>query len=357
MNPEFDVKQWQYLHKKTVPAGTYYYVRLTSADKHFRVKGEPGSLEFLRNYDKATKEALKQRTIREVKTFNTHRIGWLTEQYLNSAEFDNLRPNTQKNKLSSLTLVKEHFANCKYNQLEKVFVTEFMQSMKETPAAANQFLTDFRAVLTWSINQGYIENNVLEDVKKLAYPKVPHKPWSNEEMNLFANKYDYNTQERLAFELLSNMGSRPGDIIRVGPKNLKGDVLHYVSEKTKLPVTIRITPELQKAIDAQEFKPDTFLYQTMKRRPYPSYKIFYSWLRFRIIKLGIRKTPHGIRKTVAIRQLEAGATIPEAMATQGWKDPTTLIAYGKEMDREKIGLDASKFLARSPQEPTKRKIE
>lgn len=336
-----------YLIKRNPRGKTYYYVRVGPTEAVHRVEGDPGTPQFMTNYRKALKEALKKRAHTEVKSFNKHKVGWLAEEYKASAAFAELSKWTKRNKLHSLKIITEEFGAFKYCELEKHHVTEHMETLRNTPSMANRFMYDLRALINWSIDQGYVKENITTFIKALPYRTQPHKAWTENEMERFAREFDYDTQERLAFELLSNLGARTGDIIRLGAHNLRGDTLVYVSEKTKIEVTVTVSEDLKQAIQSRQYAGKTFIVQPIKKQPFPTYKHFSDWFQKRARRLGIRKPIHGIRKTVACRQLEAGANIPQAMATQGWKSPQTLLAYARDMDRQKIGVQASPFLVRS----------
>lgn len=346
MNPHFDISLWPYLVRKQQANKVYYYVHLGTGNKCFRVHGTPGTPDFIRSYNEAMTHAVENKVNRETVRINSNRIGVLIEKYFESGEFNSRKRWTQRNKRWSLKLVGDAFGHKRYSAFKKIQFTTFMNRLQDRPGTANQALSDTRTMLTWAQNQGFITHNELVGVKRLPYPKQPHKAWTDAELERFARAYDYDTQERLAFELLNCLGARSGDIIRLGLKNLQGDLLHYVSEKTGTPVTVRMTADLQMAIAAQPVVYDTFLVQPRKKKPFPDYQFFHSWFYRRLQKLAIRKGAHGIRKNVAMRQLEAGGSMPGAMATQGWTTPKTLMDYAREMDRRKIGIAASKYLPR-----------
>lgn len=346
MGAHVDVSGLPYLIKKNPRGKPYYYVRIASGEPHFSIKGVPGSKEFIASYQDAIPKALKEQAFREVQRFNTHKIGWLVEQYQESAAFAELAKYTQRNKRHSLKIITEEFGRFPYNRLQKSHVTGHMEKLSDTPSMANRFLYDFRGLIEWAIDRGYIKENVTNFIKALTYKTQPHKAWSEWEMTRFAIEFDYSTQERLAFELLSNLGARTGDIIRLGAHNVTGHRLQYKSQKTGVEVTVIMSEDLRKAIAARQFSGLTFLVGPQTKKPFPTYQHFSDWFQKRARRLGIRKPIHGIRKTVACRQLEGGANVPQAMATQGWTSAATLIAYARDMDREKIGIEASHFLYR-----------
>ena len=347
MNAQKLISGLPYLATKNPRGKIYYYVQIASGEPYIPIEGSPGSPQFMASYQTGVIQGLKQRAYTEVKTFNKHKIGWLIEQYEDSAAFNELSKWTKRNKRQSTKVICSVFGQMRYCDLQKQHVTGQMEAMKHTPSMANRFMYDFRALINWAIDQGFVKENILQFIKALAYKQQPHKAWTDWEMTRFAMEFDYNTQERLAFELLSNLGARTGDIIRIGAHNVTGNRLHYKSEKTGIDVTIIMSEDLQKAIAARQFSGLTFVVQPNKKKPFPDYKQFSNWFQQRARRLGIRKPIHGIRKTVACRQLEGGANVPQAMATQGWISPATVLAYARDMDREKIGLAASHFLHRA----------
>ena len=347
MGDDINVSQFPYLVKTNPRGKDYYYVRIASGEQHFPVKGKPGSKEFMINYNKALEQAKKERDYPEVKTFNTHKIGWLVKEYLDSAEFADYAFWTKRNKSHSMKIICEKLGDTKYNKLEKRHVTEVMQTLRDTPSMANQFLSDFRVLIDWSVNRGFIEENIARFIKPLPYKRQPHKKWTEEEETLLVANFDYDTQERLAFELLSDLGARVSDIICIGPRNIHGDILRYTSAKTGVDVAIYMSEDLQKAIKSQKFIGKTFIVSPCTKQPFINYKNFSAWFQRRAVNLGIRKPIHGMRKTVACRQLKRGATHAQVKATQGWISDQMVTHYSREIDREEMGLEASHFLHRT----------
>ena len=77
-----------------------------------------------------------------------------------------------------------------------------------------------------------------------------HLPWHSDEMDQYANHFDYGTKARLAFELLLQLGQSKCDIVRIGPQHVKDGMLVFSRKKTGVEFTCEILPPLRTAIEA-----------------------------------------------------------------------------------------------------------
>src|SRR5262249_5088117 len=81
-----------------------------------------------------------------------------------------------------------------------------------------------------------------------------HMTWGEEQITAYRAKHQLGTTARLAIELLLNVAARRGDAHRLGVQHIKYGKLTWRPNKTirstGKELSIRILPELQRALDA-----------------------------------------------------------------------------------------------------------
>src|SRR5262249_40211896 len=148
--------------------------------------------------------------------------------------------------------------------------------------------------------------------------------------------------------LLLQLGHSKCDIVRVGPQHVKNGELSFHRKKTKVEFHIPILQPLQAAIDAMP-KSDRHLSFLVSQYGKPfSAGGFGQKMREWCDEAGLprkdsetgrpRCTPHGLRKSAAMRFANRGATVTQLMAWFGWKTPGEAIHYTEAADRRRAAM-------------------
>jgi integrase len=177
-----------------------------------------------------------------------------------------------------------------------------------------------------------------------------HLPWHSDEMDQYANHFDYGTKARLAFELLLQLGQSKCDIVRIGPQHVKDGMLVFSRKKTGVEFTCEILPPLRTAIEAMGkpkaingVVPLTFLV-TEQGKPF-SANGFSAKLRQWTDEASLprkdaetgkpRCTAHGLRKSSATRMADMGVPLHDMMRWFGWKTPEEALHYIETAEKRK----------------------
>jgi integrase len=189
--------------------------------------------------------------------------------------------------------------------------------------------------------------------------------WSEDDLAKYRAFWPLGTRQRLAVEIMVNLGLRRSDACRIGPADIKGGYLvDFVPQKTKgstgVKLTLPIRPELADAIAAMSVvSTRTFMVGEARGRvgqPFKTGESFGNWMRVQCDAAGLPDcTSHGLRKLAAIRLAMAGATVPQLCKVFGWSSPAMAQVYVDQADQMRMAdeamslLDAPKRRTKLPQ--------
>ncbi|WP_333947828.1 tyrosine-type recombinase/integrase [Candidatus Liberibacter brunswickensis] len=187
------------------------------------------------------------------------------------------------------------------------------------PSIAISFLNAISPVFRWAEESDYIKLNPVIGVRRPVLRTLGHHTWTMEQVKQFRNYHPINSMARLALELMLFLGFRRSDVIKIGKKHVKDNVLSIYTQKTDKQVHVPIFEDLQKCLDAVGKDGDTFLL-TAHNKPFSSSGSFGNWFRDRGKEAGLsdKCRAHGLRKAGATIAANSGASPHELMAMYGW---------------------------------------
>jgi len=218
---------------------------------------------------------------------------------------------------------------------------------KLPPHPANNRLKVWRALGKWWVNAGLIDTDPAREVTPREAPKTEgHASWTRDEIEAFRARWDYETPQRLAFELIYWTGARRSDAVRLGPGMVDAEGwLTYAQQKTGGRVEVPLhaaapawsepDTHLAQAIAAQKQRHMTWIVtSTGKAR---SAKAFGAWIGSAARAAGVMgKTTHGLRKARGAIMRENGATLDQRMAWLGHDSASEAHHYGRGADVRRI---------------------
>lgn len=338
--------RFPYLHIERNSGKTYYYVRMRSKGSRIRLKYEFGTKEFFNEYS----DAIKSLNIASpnINSTNPQSLRWLVSQYMVSSAFThNIANSTRIMRSRLLGHIVQQSGDFPYRSITKANLEAAKELRKNTPNAANNYIKACRGLFNWACEQGYLEKNPTEGLKKYRIKSDGFPTWTDEEVAHYQKSYPYGTRERLLFELYRNTGFRRSDVSVLGPQHIKNGVINIQCQKNKTKVSIPITEELQKAIEAlpkehlafmcdkngKPFKPETLSNYLRK------------WCR----AIGIKKSAHGLRKYLTTEFADSGASDRELMAWFGWKTSRQVEVYIRNANHKRMADRALKRLKEEEQ--------
>jgi integrase len=277
-----------------------------------RLRAPYASAEFMREYRAAVENPRAHgRPLRGEGTFE-----WLWTLYQRSPAWTSLRPATQRDRTRLMRLALERAGNQPLEVWNRKFIVASRDARAATPGVARNFLNAMRSLFSWAVDTGHIEVDPTVGVKP---PKQRadggFHTWTADEMARFEARWPTGTRERLAYDIMLWTGLRRGDAARLGPRHVKEGEIAIATEKTRHVVVMPMLTPLADSIAATPCGDETFIVTTDGK---PMVKDgFGSFFAEACKQAGVPGRAHGLRKALAVKLAEAGASPLEIGAILG----------------------------------------
>jgi integrase len=260
--------------------------------------------------------------------------------YLNSIDFGNLAPGTQRARRAILDRFRERFGHLPIEGLTGQRIEAILAEKAATPGAARHLFKALRGVTKVAMRARLIDADPTMGVCK---PKMPdtggYKAWSDEHIAKFEDTYPIGSRARLAEALMLYTGQRRGDIIRMGRQHIRGNFIEVRQQKTGTVLQIPLHPELLKILAAHPADNMTFL-TTRTGQPFAAAG-FTHWFRLKCREAGLPGlSPHGLRKAMCRRLAEAGCRANEIAAISGHVSLAEVQRYTRDADQRRTAMAA-----------------
>jgi integrase len=281
---------------------------------------------------------------------------WLCQQYFGSAVFKKVELSTQivRRRILEETFNEpfrpgsgQTFADYPLRQMGSKAIQVLFDRKAGTPAAANARLKAIRLVFKYGIKKHDLPSNPALEVDLDDSPSAGHHTWTIEEVRQYMDVHPNGTKARRALALLLYTGVRRSDLVRLGPKMIRGGWLTVQPKKTKrssgVTVEIPVLPALAAELELMPCVGATLMV-TDHGKPFTSggfYNKFKNWCR----EAGLDHcSPHGLRKAGATLAAENGATPHQLSAIFGWTGTQMAELYTRKADRKKLAASAMNFI-------------
>jgi len=302
--------------------------------KTVTIKGQFGSEEFAANYRAAVEgEKSVKRFAGKHGTFNR-----LASEYLNSATFAELAPDTQRTRRYITERFLGRFGTYPVATLERRHVEKIIAGEKS--GQKKIVLSMLRALIALAITNGDRKDDPTSGIK-IKRPKGDGwHTWSEEELLQFEARHPVGSPARLVFALALYTGQRAADLVPMGRQHVRDGKIHIVQKKTKKALAIPIHPNLQAIIDATPSGHLTFIVSDWGK-PFASAQSLSFRVRTWVREAGLKGCPlHGLRKASCRRLAEAGCTVHQIAAISGHKSILEVQRYTSAVDQTKLAEEA-----------------
>jgi integrase len=213
------------------------------------------------------------------------------------------------------------------------------------PAAAQRLRKQLRRLFEHAVRLGMIRTNPVELTARVKYKTAGFHTWTEEEIAQFRERHPLGTKARLALEIILWTGQRRGDAHRFGPPHVRDGRINYEQEKGGKELWLPIAPQLRAAINAMAaVGVQTFLV-TEHGKPFTKGG-FGNWFRDRCDEAGLKHcSAHGLRKAIARRLAENGATQKMIKSVGGWSNDREVAIYTAGADQAELARAALTSLA------------
>jgi integrase len=319
-----------------------WYVRANHGPR-IRIKAEFGTPEFDAEYQAALAGEITSK--RKAAPSNST-LAWLLARYRETTAWSELSPATRKARENIFVHVIESAGHEAYAKITAAIIEAGRERRK--PHAARNFLDAMRGLFRWAKHAGHVK---VDPTAGVSNPKTKTGDgfiaWTEEHMAAYEARWPLGTRQRVWLDVLAYTGLRRGDAVRIGRQHVRNGVATLKTEKSgfKTEVALPILPVLQQTLDVGPCGDLAFICGETGR---PLTKeSFGNMFKAACKAAGVPGSAHGIRKIVATRLADAGATESELMAVFGWTDAKMATHYTRTANRKRLASQAMNKLAES----------
>jgi integrase len=306
--------------------------------KGIRLRGIPGSPEFMRIYEVALGNA--EPIVIGASRSKAGTVGAVVGMYLASAAFVGLADETRRTRRNILERFREAHGDKRIASIERKHVQALINAKAATPSAARNLLAVIRLLMQFAIEAGIRTDDPTMGVTRAKITGDGYATWEEHHIAAYEARHPIGTMARLAFELALGTGQRRGDLVKMGRQHVRGDTITVRQQKTDKSLIIPIGAELRAAIDAMPADRLTFI-TTARGEPF-SPPSFTNWFSVQCHEAGLPAglSVHGLRKAICRRLAEAGCTEKQIAAITGHKTLRMMQLYTQAADQERLARAA-----------------
>ena len=320
-----------YIHRFSDRHGRVRHYYRRPGQPTVMLPGTPGSPEFLLAYSNAARNA----KVASVKIAPVGSVNELIESYLRAEHFGSLKKSTQTVYRNVIRFLRQEFGSFPLRGINARAIRIVVGKKGTTPAAANRMLSILRILMAHGIQEGLIDIDPTQGVKRLPEARGGFHSWTEAEIARYERHYPIGTPARLAFDLLLYTGQRRSDVVRMGPQTLRDGRLDFQQQKTGMDMSLPVHPTLRATIAASTTGLTSFLV-TSHGKPFVAAG-FGNWFRARCDEAGLPKcSAHGLRKAAARRLAEAGCSVHEIASVTGHATLAEVQRYAKGADQARL---------------------
>lgn len=280
----------------------------------------------------------------------TGTVSELIARYYGSATFQKAGPARQKIVRGILESFRDDFGNdlvsgFRFDHIEAILLAKAKKRRSGKrdvggPVAAQNMHKQLKRLFRYAVKVGMIATNPAELAEGVKAPKGGRHPWSEPEIAAYRAKHALGTKARLALEIMLWTGLRLGDAARFGRAHIKGGTVRYVQAKTGKELILPAAPQMLRAIEEMPMTGiETFLV-TDYGKPF-SVDGLGNKVRQWCDEAGLPHcTAHGLRKALARRTADLGATQQQLKAVGTWSNDAEVATYVRGADQAKLADSA-----------------
>ena len=243
-------------------------------------------------------------------------------------------------------------------------IVSMRDELADVPNTANSWLKCVKLLFGYAVEIDLLDFSPAATVKKLAVPNPDgFRTWRDDEIQKYLDHHAPGTLAHLVMTMAVCTAAARCDLVQLGPANVRGDRLVYRRQKLRgrpaPEINIPILPLLAEALALLPPGRETFLaVQGGERRSEKSLGgDFAAWVKAAGLngrdEYGRTLSLHGLRKAMARRLAEAGATPQSIMATLGHASIAMAARYSAAYDRARAADVGMEKLAAAETAPPK----
>ncbi|MBU2962725.1 tyrosine-type recombinase/integrase [Citreicella sp. C3M06] len=266
-------------------------------------------------------------------------------------EGGNASPSTLKQRRSLLSRLCDHLDDDgdRYGDLHlnlpQHALIRVRNARAATPAEADNMMKAAKAMYTFAIETGAMENNPAQGIAKIHKSKGGTTPWTAADMRQFAKSHPPGSMAFLWLTLAMFTGARIGDLCHLGrhhevTRNGAVWLEWQPGKKGSAPVSMPILPPLLRTIRAMPVVGPAYLLSE-RGKPFKNVETLRTRVRRWCDDAGLQnRSSHGVRKGMATMLAEAGANEQQIGAVLSHTQPSTTRIYTQTAQRSVLSQQA-----------------
>lgn len=294
-----------------------------------RLRGEPGSPEFIRTYT----EAVANRRAPDTGRFRSLVVAYRTDA------FGSLSPSTQRVWAPWLDRISDYFGELRIAQFERAekirpIIRRWRAQWVEKPRSADLGMQVLSRVLSHAVELGKVGSNPCEGIKQLYSADRSHIIWTDGDILQLKSSCSSDIAD--AVDLAAHTGLRLGDLLRLSWSHVGTDAIRITTGKSKhrREAFIPLYDDLR-AVLACIPRRSTAVLSNVRRRPWAPNGFGTAFNRAKIAA-GMHDRDlhfHDLRGTAATKFYVAG--LPERVIAEimGWEEEHVSRIIRRYVDR------------------------
>jgi integrase len=299
--------------KVTAKGRTYWYAWRGGP----RLRGEPGSPEFIASYNNA---------VEDLRAPDKSRFRFIVTDYKAGADYKKLADSTREQWGKWLDLIVDYFGELRVAQFdrpEKIrpVIRRWRSGWAETPRTADYAMQVLSRVCAHAVELGSIAGNPCEGIKRLYTNDRSEIIWTDADISHI--KKTCSTQIANAIDLAAHTGLRLGDLARVAWSHIGDDAIVLTTGKSRnrREAIIPLYSALREVLSRIPKRATTIL-TSSKRRPWTVDGFGSSFNKAKIDAGMSDRDLHfnDLRGTAATKFYIAGFSMREIAETLAWEE-------------------------------------
>ena len=278
-----------------------------------RLRGEPGSPEFMAAYNEAVAAKIAPKA---------DFLQSILQRYQAASEFTDLAERTRRDYALQIKLIEKRFGDFPLAALTDRRARGIFREWRDQLAVASRRQADYAwsvlaRVLSWGLDRGLVSANPCEKGGRLYRGSRADKVWTADDQSAFLARAPVHMHLPLLLALWT--GQRQGDLLRLPWTAYDGMHIRLKQSKTQRRVTVPVGEPLKRALDAARGAraPAVTILVTSEGKPWTADGFRSSW-RKACAKAGVvGVTFHDLRGTAVTRLALHGCTEPEIATFTG----------------------------------------
>jgi integrase len=292
---------------------TYYYAWRGGP----RLRGEPGSPEFIASYNEA---------VEQLRALDESRFRFVVADYKGSGDYKKLADSTRDQWGKWLDRIALYFGELRIAQFDRPakirpVIRRWRGQWAETPRTADYGMQVLSRVLAHAVELGSIAGNPCEGIKHLYNNDRSEIIWTDTDVTLI--KKTCSAEIAQAIDLAAHTGLRLGDLLRLSWSHIGDDAIVLTTGKSRhrREAIIPLYSALRGVLDRIPKRATTIL-TSSKRRPWTADGFGSSFNKAKIDAGMSEQDLHfnDLRGTAATKFYIAGFSMREIAETLAWEE-------------------------------------